>query len=73
MPKSAKLVVAYKGDAPEMPFEFTNFEYMVGGAYISQSTLGVKFMGNYKETMPSVKFYNAKNSTVLVVYFEVKK
>ena len=73
VPKSAKLVVAYKGDAPEMPFEFTNFEYMVGGAYISQSTLGVKFMGNYKETMPSVKFYNAKNSTVLVVYFEEKK
>jgi hypothetical protein len=73
VPKSAKLVVAYKGDAPEMPFEFTDFEYMVGGAQISQPTLGVKFMGNYKESMPSVKFYNAKHSTVLVVYFEVKK
>ena len=56
-----------------MPFEFTDFEYMVGGAQISQPTLGVKFMGNYKESMPSVKFYNAKHSTVLVVYFEVKK
>lgn len=73
VPKSAKLVVAYKGDAPELPFEFTDFEYMVGGAYISQSTLGVKFLGNYKESKPSVKFYNANSATVLVVYFEEKK
>lgn len=73
VPKAAKLVVAYKGDAPALPFEFTNLEYMTGGVYISQSTLNVKFLGNYKETMPSVKFYNAQNKTILVMYFEVKK
>ena len=73
VPKLAKVVVAYPGDAKEFPFEFSNIEYTTGGSHISKSSLNVKFLGNYKETMPSIKFYSAGNKTLLVVNFEVKK
>lgn len=71
VPKLAKLVVAYP--AKEYPFEFPGFDYSPGGTYISKSSLKVKFLGNNKETMPSIKFYSAGYKTLLVVYFEEKK